>query len=95
LLKLRAEKRKAEIGFESQKQKQAADEQKREAHEAKVRLASARAAHLELDTDVRQYIEARIPGNVDIPFDKLKTVLAMSLETVFGNKRGETTAQAA
>jgi hypothetical protein len=95
LLKLRAEKRKNEIGFESQKQKELAEERKREAHEAKVRLANARAEHLELDTEIRQYIEARIPGHAAIPFDRLKHVLAMSLETVFGSERGETSAQAA
>jgi hypothetical protein len=109
LLKLRAEKRKRRLdeaalyqraedskkAFESQKRSEASEERKREAHEAKVRLANARAEHLELDTEIRQCIEARIPGNVDIPFDKLKTVLAMSLEAVFGAKRGETTTQAA
>jgi hypothetical protein len=48
LVKLRAEKRKQEIGFESQKQKQAAAERQQEMHEARVRLANAKAEHLEL-----------------------------------------------
>ncbi|MBV8549907.1 MAG: hypothetical protein JOY54_01310 [Acidobacteriaceae bacterium] len=77
LLKLRAEKRKEEIGFESQ-------EQKKKLHEARVRLANARAAHLELDTDIRSTIEARLPGHEAIPFNELKPVLSLALEEVFG-----------
>jgi hypothetical protein len=87
LLKLRAEKRKEVGQFESQKQRQAAEAQKQEAHATRVRLANARAEHLELDTDIRQYIQARIPGHAAIPFDRLKHVLAMSLETVFGTRQ--------
>src|ERR1700739_2755374 len=59
-LKLRAEKRKQQVGFESQKQNQ-------ELHEARTRLANAKAAHLELDTDIRSTIEARLPGHAAIP----------------------------
>lgn len=82
LLKLRAETRKQEIGFESQKQKEAEQTRKQEAHSARVRLANAKAADLELDTDIRSTIEARLPGHVEIPFDRLKTVLTLALEDV-------------
>lgn len=82
LLRLRAETRKKEIGFESQKAKEAAETRKQETHEARVRLANAKAADLELDTDIRSTVEARLPGHVEIPFDRLKTVLTLALEDV-------------
>jgi hypothetical protein len=96
LLKLRAEKRKQEIGFESQERKrkeedrkqqqdsrQEADQlRKQELHEARVRALNAKAAGLELDSDIRQTIEARLPGNTAIPFQTLKGVLKLSLEEV-------------
>jgi hypothetical protein len=97
LLRLRAETRKKrlveaalseraqdvnKIGFESQKAKEAAETRKQEAHEARVRLANAKAADLELDTDIRSIVEARLPGHVAIPFDRLKTVLTLALEDV-------------
>jgi hypothetical protein len=82
LHKLRAELRKKEIGFESQKSREAEDVRKQEAHDARTRLAHAKAAHLELDTEIRSTIEARIPGDVEIPFDRLKDVLRVSLQEV-------------
>jgi low affinity Fe/Cu permease len=82
LMKLRGEQRKKEIGFESQKARQAEDARKQEAHEARTRLAHAKAAHLELDTEIRSTIEAHIPGDVQIPFDRLKDVLRVSIQEV-------------
>ncbi|MBV9759605.1 MAG: hypothetical protein JO340_03485 [Acidobacteriaceae bacterium] len=82
LLKLRAERRRMEIGFESQQAAEAEIIRKQEAHEARTRLANAKAAHLELDTEVRSTIEARIPGDIEIPFDRLKDVLRVSLQQV-------------
>ena len=79
LLKLRAEKRKAEIGFERQNQKEAEEKRKQEAHEAKLRLQTARAADAELDFEVKQFVEARLPGHTDIPFTALKSVLATAI----------------
>ena len=79
LLKLRAEKRKEQIGFDSQ-------EQKKDLHEARTRLANAKAAHLELDTDIRSTIEARLPGHAAIPFNELKDVLSLAIDEVFGTK---------
>ena len=55
---------------------------KQEAHEARIRLANAKAADVELDTEIRSTIEARLPGQVEIPFDRLKTVLTLALEDV-------------
>ncbi|HTU48228.1 MAG TPA: hypothetical protein VMF91_24420 [Bryobacteraceae bacterium] len=85
LHKLRSEARKSQIGFESQKVKEVEDARKQEAHEARTRLAQAKAAHLELDTEIRSTIEARIPGDVQIPFDQLKDVLRVSLQDVARN----------
>ena len=86
LLMLRAEKRKTEIGFESQKQKEAGQARKQELHEARARLANAKAAHLELDTDIKGTIEARIPGHTPIAFDEIKSVLKIAIEEVFGGR---------
>jgi hypothetical protein len=82
LMKLRAQARREQIGFESQKARHAEDARKQEAHEVRTRLANAKAAHLELDTEIRSTIEARIPGDIQIPFDQLKDVLRVSIQEV-------------
>jgi hypothetical protein len=100
LLKLRAEKRKVEkdetalsqraedsrIGFESQKQKQQSETRKTELHEARTRLANAKAAHLELDTDIKGTIQAILRGHTPIEFHQLKGVLKIAIEEVFGGR---------
>lgn len=65
LLKLRAEKRKQQLGFESQKQKSALNE-------SKIRALNAKSEAQEIDTQIRTSIEAPLPGNQPIPFEKLK-----------------------
>jgi hypothetical protein len=60
LLKLRSQTRRNEIRFESQRAREADEARKQEAHEARVRVADAKAADLELDTDIRSTIEARL-----------------------------------
>jgi hypothetical protein len=85
LVKLRAEKRKAEIGSESQKQKEAEETRKRELNQAKARLANAKAADLEFETELRSYIEAPLPGNIQIPFDEVKGALKYALTEVARN----------
>jgi len=96
LLKLRAEKRKVERdeaalsqraedsrkAFESQKQKEAEETRKQELHEARIRLANAKASHLEIDSDIRQTIEAPLPGHMRIPFDDLKTMFKLAVDEV-------------
>jgi hypothetical protein len=72
LLKLRAQKHKEEIGFVSQPSKEVAEVRKQQLHEARVRLANARASHLEIDSDIRQTIEAPLPGHVRIPSRTLR-----------------------
>jgi len=92
LLKLRAEKRKQEIGFESQKQKEAEETRKQELHEARVRLANAKASHLEVDSDIRQTIEAPLPGHMRIPFDDLKAMFKLAVDEVNRQLRGKAAA---
>jgi low affinity Fe/Cu permease len=102
LLKLRAEKRKQEIGFESQKRreeedirKEANEVRKQAMHEARVRAVNAKAADLELDTDIRETVECRLPGHTAFPFKMLKGVLKMSLEEVAADLLAKNPAEAA
>jgi hypothetical protein len=67
LLKLRKEKRQEQIGFESQKRQQAEEIRRQEAHQAKMRLTHARAQQQEIDSDIRQTIEARSPATCASP----------------------------
>jgi hypothetical protein len=82
LRKLRNEKRKQQIGFESQEQEAAQETRRQEKHEAQVRLAHAKAMHLEIDSDIRQTIEAPLPGNMRMPFDTLKKVFSSAVAQV-------------
>ncbi len=96
LRKLRNEKRKQErdeaalsqraedsrIGFESQQAKQAQEVRKQEMHEARVRLVNSKADHNEIDNDIRQTIEAPLPGHMRLPFDTLKKVFSTAVDQV-------------
>ena len=102
LLKLRAERRKQEIGFESQERKrneesrkEAEEARKQEAHEAKVRLANAKAAFQELETEIKSAIDAVLPGHTPIPFSELKTVLKLAIEDVARTLHAQPAAKAA
>ena len=75
LLKLRAQKRREQIGFESQQQKQALNE-------AKIRALTAKAEAAEIDTEIRSTIEAPLPGNLRIPFDTMKSVFEAAVREV-------------
>jgi hypothetical protein len=75
LLKLRAERRKEQIGFESQNQK-------RTLNESKIRALNAKSQAVELDSEIRQTIEAPLPGNMRIPFDTLKKLFAAAIHEV-------------
>jgi hypothetical protein len=75
LLKLRAQKRREQIGFESQQQKQALNE-------AKIRALTAKAEAAEIDTEIRATIEALLPGNLRIPFDTMKSVFEAAVREV-------------
>jgi len=71
LLKLRAARRKEEIGFESQKRQEAAETRKIEAHAARLRVTNARAKRIEVDSAIRQTVQAPLPGHMRIPFEEL------------------------
>jgi hypothetical protein len=86
LVKLRADKRKAEIGFVSQqnRERERAEQarQQTELNEARVRLANAKAQHLEIDSDIHQTIEAPLPGHMRIPFDVMRTTFRSVVDQV-------------
>jgi hypothetical protein len=72
LLKLRAERRREQIGFESEKQKAALNQ-------AKIRSLNSRAEANEINTEIRTAIEAPLPGHTRIPFEALKQVIASAV----------------
>jgi TPP-dependent 2-oxoacid decarboxylase len=80
----KAQSRKAQIEnwLRIAKRQEADQTRKQELNEARVRLTNAKAANQELDTDIRSMIQAPLPGNVQIPFDLLKSVFTQSLEEV-------------
>ena len=79
---LRNETRQAEIGFESQTQRAAHEVRKQEMHEARLRLINSKADHTEIDNDIRQTVEAPLPGHLRIPFDTMKTVFSCAVDEV-------------
>ncbi|MCU1295161.1 MAG: hypothetical protein JWP08_4011, partial [Bryobacterales bacterium] len=81
LLKLRAEKRKPEIGFEREKQREAKLARKHEAHETKVHSANARAAaEQKPDNDIRGVVETQLPGHAAVQFSPKKGVLSTAID---------------
>ncbi len=82
LRKLRNEKRKQEIGFESQKQRETDELRKGEMHEARLRLVNSKADHTEIDNDIRQTVEAPLPGHMRLPFDTLKGAFQLAIDQV-------------
>jgi len=71
LEKFKAARQKEMNGFESEIRKEAAETRKNEAHQARLRLSNARAKSIEIDSEIRQTVEAPIPGHMRIPFNKL------------------------
>ncbi|HEY7306152.1 MAG TPA: hypothetical protein VH601_18650 [Bryobacteraceae bacterium] len=78
-VKLRADKRKAEIGFVSQ---QKGERERAELNEARIRLANAKAQHLETDSDIKQTIEAPLPGHMRVPFDVMRSTFRSVVDQV-------------
>jgi len=56
--------------------------QQAELNEARIRLANAKAQHLEIDSDIRQTIEAPLPGHMRIPFDQLSGMFRAAVDHV-------------
>jgi hypothetical protein len=71
LLKLRAVRQKEENGFVSEIRKEASETRKNEAHQARLRLSSARAKSIAIDSDIRQTVEVNVPADMRLPFNKL------------------------
>jgi hypothetical protein len=86
LVRLRSEKRKAGIGFVSQqtreREQQSRERERAELNQARIRLANAKAQHLEIDSDIRQTIEAPLPGHMRIPFDQLSGMFRAAVDHV-------------
>ena len=80
LLKLRAERRKLIADREKQQQRQAEEQRKQEAHEARVRTVNAKAEFQELENSIKETIQARLPGHTEISFTMLKHVLGNAIE---------------
>src|SRR5947209_10837877 len=95
LLRLRAQKRKEEIGFVSQKEKEADQARKQELHEARVRLANARASHLEIDSDIRQTIQAPLPGHARLAFEDVAGIFKTVMNEFNGEYRAKLEEKAA
>ena len=89
LAKLRAEKKKNEIGFESQKRKDADETRNQELHEARLRLINAKANQVEVESDIKQTVEAPLPGHMRIPFDTLKGAFQLALDQANRELRAE------
>ena len=85
LQNLQKQKRKEQVGFESQNRIQ-------EAHEARVRLSHARALTLEVDANCRQVMEAPIPGTTNIPFEVLTKACADAIGRVVFESQYQTAA---
>jgi hypothetical protein len=75
LLKLRAERRKEQIGFESQNQKAALNE-------SKIRALNAKSEATEIESEIRNTIEAPLPGNMRVPFDTMKRLFSAAVREV-------------
>jgi hypothetical protein len=82
----REERRKEQIGFERQKQVEAAEARKQEAHAAKTRLTNAKAEELELDTAIKAMIQAPCPGNTTLDLKDLKRAIQIALCTLSAEK---------
>ncbi len=56
--------------------------QKSEMHEARLADLKSRTMEREIDNDIRQTIEAPLPGHMRIPFDTLKSVFSSAIREV-------------
>ncbi len=81
ILKLRNEKRKNQIGFERQKHEEAENARREQVTQARTRALHSQAALKEFDVEIRSMLEAPLPGNSFIKFDKIKPFLNQAIET--------------
>ncbi|MBV8896544.1 MAG: hypothetical protein JO051_08530 [Acidobacteriaceae bacterium] len=89
---IKNDRRREQIGFESQK-RAAAQEYRRdneelrrqEMHEARLRATNARTQACEIDSEIRQTIEAPLPGHLRVPFDTMKDAFRFAVHEVNRN----------
>jgi hypothetical protein len=92
LQNLRKQKRAEEIGFESQKGKEADEVRKQEAHEARVRLTNARAVDAEIENEARLSMEAPLPGHSRIAYSDIHDACAAALRTIIQEQNSKAAA---
>gem|GEM_PF-2166238 len=85
LQNLQKQKQKEQIGFESQTQVQ-------EAHEARIRLAHAKALNMEVNATCRQTIEAPLPGLTKIPLKEIIDACRTAIATLAYDEQFKTAA---
>jgi hypothetical protein len=86
----REERRKEQIGFERQKQMEAAEARKQEAHTAKTTLTNAKSDEVELNTAIKAMIQAPCPGNTTLDLNDLKRAIQVALRTLSAEKVEQT-----
>jgi len=82
---IRKQKTAEQNGFESQKRQQAA-------HEAKTRLANAKAEALEVETECKKMMEAVVPGATKIDLEELAKACADAIAKVAQENQPQTAA---
>ncbi len=96
---IKNDRRREQIGFESQKRAEAGkcrlDSQelrqqeehlrRQEMHETRVRDINTRAQGRAIDNDIRQTIDAPLPGHMRLPFDTLRDAFGLAVHEVNRN----------
>ena len=89
---IKNDRRHEQIGFESQKRVEASEQRhekeevrRQEMHVARVRSVNAKAAGTEIDNEIRQTIEAPLPGHMRVPFDVMKDVFRSAVHEMNRN----------
>lgn len=89
LLAIRNARRREQIGFESQKRADAQEFRRdneeirrQEMHEARLRSVTARTQSCEIDNEIRQTVEAPLPGHMRVPFDTMKDAFRFAVHEV-------------
>jgi len=82
---LQKQKQKEQIGFESQTQVQ-------KAHEARIRIAHAKALNMEINATCRQAIEAPLPGLTKIPLKEIMQACSTAIASLAYQQQFKTAA---
>jgi hypothetical protein len=85
LRSIKNDRRREQVGFESQKRAVAAEIRRQEIHEARLRELESRTRSRDLDSDIRQTIEAPLPGHMRVPFDAMKDAFRFAVHEVNRN----------